>query len=368
MNYLFVVGTRPEVIKVAPVYKRFKETFDDVFLLATAQHREMMDMMLEVFDIEPDIDMDLMEEGQTLNSFSSKVLSRIDKVLDKMKPDVVFVQGDTTTAFMVALASFHKGIAVAHIEAGLRSHDLKDPFPEEMNRKLIDNLSEYLFAPTKTSFENLVREGISKSRIHLVGNTVVDALEIIRGKYDLSEVREGVLGNNFEYVLVTLHRRESWGEPMKRILKAIKRFMEETKIRIVFPVHRNPKVRRVVHDILGETQAVLLEPVDYVTFLSLIEGSKFILTDSGGVQEEAPSFGKFVVVARDRTERPELIDNGLGILAGKEEEGVYRGMIDALDRKIARSVNPFGDGRASERIRDLFKKGAFEPFMVQYII
>lgn len=362
MNYLFVVGTRPEVIKVAPVYKKFKETFNNVFLLTTAQHREMIDMMFKIFNIEPDIDMNLMEKEQTLNSFSAKVLSKIDQVLDEIKPDVVFVQGDTTTAFMVALASFHRGITVAHIEAGLRSHDLKDPFPEEMNRKLIDGLSEYLFAPTRTSFENLVKEGISEDRIYLVGNTVVDALEIIKGRYDLSEIRKKVLKTDFEYALVTLHRRESWGEPMKRILAAVKRFMENTKIKIVFPVHKNPKVRKIVYEFLDGTQAVLLEPVDYVKFLALIEGAKFILTDSGGVQEEAPSFGKFVVVARDKTERPDLIDNGLGILVGKKEENVYKGMIHAMNQKVIRTVNPFGDGKASDRILNLFKNGFFEPF------
>jgi len=364
LNYLFVVGTRPEVIKVAPVYKKFKETFKNVFLLATAQHREMMDMMLELFEIKPDVDMNLMEKDQTLNSFSSKVLSKIDQVLDAMKPDIVFVQGDTTTALMVALASFHRGISVAHIEAGLRSHDLRDPFPEEMNRKLIDDISEHLFAPTENSRKNLLKEGIDERRIHLVGNTVVDSLEMIKNRYDLSRVRENTLKGIDDYILVTLHRRESWGEPMKRILRAIKRFMRSTNLKIVFPVHKNPKVRKVAHDILNGTPAVLLEPVDYVTFLALLEGSRFVLTDSGGVQEEAPSFGKFVVVARDKTERPELIENGLGILVGKDEESVYRGMMDALNKRMDRCVNPFGDGKASKRILDFFKEGSFEPFII----
>ncbi len=344
-------GTRPEVIKIAPVYTELKDRGVDVKLVATAQHREMMDMMLRVFEMDPDVDMDLMTTGQTPNTVASKVLAEMEKVLREIQPDIVLVQGDTTSAMTSALAAFHMGIEVGHIEAGLRSGSLRDPFPEEMNRRVIDVLSDLAFAPTRKAKENLLSEGVEEKRIFVTGNTVVDALNSIRAKIDLGEIRPLDLEG---YILVTMHRRENWGERMRSALKGLRRFSEESGMRVVFPVHRNPRVREVVFEVLGDFElAHLMEPVNYVTFLSLLEGCSFVMTDSGGIQEEAPSFGKFVVVARETTERPELIESGWGILAGTDEDKIYEALKIATKFKPSGRKNPFGDGMASKRIADI---------------
>ncbi|ACJ75396.1 UDP-N-acetylglucosamine 2-epimerase [Thermosipho africanus TCF52B] len=349
MKLAIVCGTRPEVIKVAPVYLKAKEMGIDVKLIATAQHRQMMDVMLNVFSIKPDYDLDVMRENQTLNLISSRIFSRIDEIFEREKFEWLFVQGDTTTAMTSAIAAFNRGIKVGHIEAGLRSNNLKDPFPEEMNRRVIDQVSDLMFAPTKKAYENLKKEGYEDERIKITGNTVVDALYYVKNRFELEKIRKSLVDVK-EYVLVTLHRRENWGEKMKKILRGIKRFSVEKDIPIVFPVHLNPKVRKVVNQELGDFKnAKLLDPVGYVEFLSLLSGAKIVASDSGGIQEEAPSFGKFVVVCRNTTERPELIESGYGVLAGTEEESVYKSLIEGLDRKLAVD-NPFGDGKASEKI------------------
>ncbi|MBT1247673.1 MULTISPECIES: UDP-N-acetylglucosamine 2-epimerase (non-hydrolyzing) [unclassified Thermosipho (in: thermotogales)] len=349
MKLAIVFGTRPEVIKVATVYLKAKEMGIDVKMIATAQHREMMDMMLGVFGISPDYDMNIMKKNQSLNNISSAVFLKLDEIIQKERFDWLFVQGDTTTAMTSALCAFNRGVKVGHIEAGLRSGNLKDPFPEEMNRRVIDQVSDLMFAPTKMSYENLKKEGHEGKRIVITGNTVVDALFYIRDKFDLKGIRESIVKEE-DYILVTLHRRENWGEKMSNILKGIKRFSKETGKKIVFPVHLNPKVRKVVFEELESFEnALLIDPVNYVEFLSLLSGAAIVASDSGGVQEEAPSFGKFVVVCRNTTERPELIREGYGILAGTSEEGVYKALIKGIEEKLD-GKNPFGDGKASERI------------------
>lgn len=350
MKIGLVFGTRPEVIKMAPIYLRAKEMGINIVSIATAQHREMMDMMLKVFNMSPDYDMNIMTENQSLNSVAAKVLVKLEEITKIEKLDWVFVQGDTTTAMAGAISAFHNGIKVGHVEAGLRSGNLKDPFPEEMNRRVIDQVSDLLFAPTSISKKNLLNEGYEKDRILETGNTVVDALYYVQEKFDLDKLRKEYI-NEENYVLVTLHRRENWGEKMKNILEAIKKFSEEHNLSVVFPVHLNPKVRKIVKEVLGEyKKAILLEPVDYITFLSLLKGARIVASDSGGIQEEAPSFGKFVVVCRNTTERPELIESGYGILAGTEKSSVFKALVKGLEVKVDKSKNPFGDGKASERI------------------
>ncbi len=348
MRVAIAFGTRPEVIKIAPVYKEFKDKGLNPLMIATAQHREMMDTMLEVFGIKPDIDMNIMTHNQSLNAVASRILKNMDEILSQREIDILLVQGDTTSAMASALAAFHMGIRIAHIEAGLRSGNPRDPFPEEMNRMLIDRLADFTFAPTRRAKENLLKEGICEKKIFITGNTVVDAMKIIRERFNLSTIEYE------NYILVTMHRRENWGEKMRSVLAALKYFSKEHNLKIVFPVHKNPKVREVVYEALGNCEnAILIEPVDYIKFLSLLENCVFVVTDSGGVQEEAPSFGKFVVVVRETTERPELIENRWGILAGTSKEKVYQSLEKALKFSPKKLKNPFGDGRASQRIVDI---------------
>ncbi len=356
MKAAFVFGTRPEVIKIAPVYQYFQKMNESVVAIATAQHREMMDMMVRIFKITPDYDMNIMVHNQSLNYVLSKVVQQLEEILKKEKPDLVFVQGDTTTALAGALCAFHLSIPVAHIEAGLRTNNLYDPFPEEMNRRFIDVMAEYLFAPTEVAKENLIKENIDEKRIFVVGNTVVDALETIRRSLNLQDLRRKYVKQD-DYFLITLHRRENIGKRMRSILRGIKRFAEESGLRAVFPVHKNPRVREIVSQELEKNDRfILLDPVDYEHFLALLDGSKFVITDSGGIQEEAPSFGKFVVVARETTERPELIRHGWGILAGIEESSVYESLKLAQAKKFDANSNPFGDGKSSERIYKVIKE------------
>ncbi len=355
MRVAIAFGTRPEVIKIAPVYFELRNRRINTLMVATAQHREMMDMMLEVFKIKPDIDMNIMVHNQTLNYVASEVFKKMDKVLKDEKIDVLLVQGDTTTAMASAMAAFHNDIKVGHIEAGLRSKNIRDPFPEEMNRRVIDVFADYAFAPTRKAKDNLEREGVERERIFVTGNTVVDALQMISKK--LPEVEKG------DYILVTMHRRENIGEKMESVLKALKKFSKESGIKIIFPVHKNPRVREIVFKILGDCKnAKLTDPVNYMEFLKLLKSCRFVVTDSGGVQEEAPSFGKFAVGVRNTTERPELVESGWGVLAGTSTEGVRKALEKALNFSKSGKENPFGDGRASERIVDILVKGKTEEF------
>jgi len=310
----------------------------------------MVDMMKSVFNVDADYDMNIMMQNQTLNDVASRVIAEFQKYASDKNFDWVLVQGDTTTAMASAIAAFNMGIKVGHIEAGLRSGNLYDPFPEEMNRRVIDQLSELMFAPTQRARQTLLNEGFEDGRIIVTGNTVVDAQTYVLEHFDLSAIRKSIVDND-NYFLVTLHRRENIGERMRNVLRAMRKFSQETGLEIVFPVHKNPKVREIVAEELGNFKlARLIEPVDYVTSTALIQGSRFVATDSGGIQEEAPTFKKLVVVCRETTERPEVIDSHFGILAGTSESGVYDALKMTLEMGAPDLPNPFGDGNTSQRI------------------
>ncbi|QIV77657.1 non-hydrolyzing UDP-N-acetylglucosamine 2-epimerase [Fervidobacterium pennivorans] len=354
MRIGIVFGTRPEIIKVAPVYLKAKEMEKEEGIeadfICTGQHREMVDMMKGIFNVEADIDMNIMTANQTLNEVMYKVVRGFEELLKERHYDWIFVQGDTTTAMAAALAAFNRGVKIGHIEAGLRSGDLYDPFPEEMNRRVIDQVSEKMFAPTQRSKETLLREGFNEERIVVTGNTVIDAQVYVVSHFNLDDVRRKIIWHE-NYFLVTLHRRENIGQRMRNILRALRRFSDKEGIQIVFPVHKNPKVRELVYEELsGCENAHLIEPVNYVELTALLKDAKFVATDSGGIQEEAPTFGKFVVVCRETTERPELIESGFGLLAGTDEEKVFQALYKALEFRAGGLKNPFGDGHASERI------------------
>lgn len=364
---LTILGTRPEAIKLAPLVKELNERKEfDSRLCSSGQHLEMLEGALGVFDLEVDHDLDLMEESQSLSGLTSRALTGISEVLIEEKPDLVLVQGDTTTAFVGALAAFYHRIPVGHVEAGLRSGDKFNPFPEEINRRLADDLSDIYFAPTDESRKNLLQEGYRKEAVYVTGNTVVDALlrienAIERGKLkpdfpvDISAFEE----NHKKLVLVTAHRRESQDGGIARICQGLKRLTEEmADLEVVFPVHLNPKVREPVREILADARKVnLVEPVDYLTFIGLMRISDLIITDSGGIQEEAPSLGVPVLVAREKTERPEAIEAGTAALVGTDPDRIFEEARNLLtDREkyetIAGRVNPFGEGNAARKIAD----------------
>jgi UDP-N-acetylglucosamine 2-epimerase len=348
---LAVVGTRPEAIKMAPVILRLREEPDqfESLLCATAQHREMLDSVLNLFALEPDIDLDLMRPDQTLNDIAAGVFAGFDRVLSEVQPDWVLVQGDTTTVMAASLCCFHRKIRLGHVEAGLRTDNLRNPFPEEMNRRVTDLVSEVHFAPTRRSAAALKREGISAVRIHITGNTVVDALQWIAAHDTAPPPGE-------EIVLVTSHRRESFGAPMLRSFRAIANLARRfPKMRFVFPVHPNPNVRDAAKIFDGIPNVERVPPADYRQLVSWMRASKIILTDSGGIQEEAPAFGKPTLVLRETTERPEGIEAGVARLVGTDEELIFKEAVRLLTDSsayaaMARAANPYGDGRAAERI------------------
>lgn len=347
-----IYGTRPEIIKVAPVYLKAKELGINAELICTGQHREMVDMMKDIFCVDPEYDMNIMTHNQTLNEITYKVIVEFEKLLKIRQYEWILVQGDTTTAMAAAVAAFNSGIKVGHIEAGLRSGNLYDPFPEEMNRRVIDQVSSKLFAPTEYARTTLLRENFKADQISVTGNTVIDAQMYILNKFDLEGIRKKIIEHT-NYFVVTLHRRENTGERMINVLKALRRFAEVEKIELVFPVHKNPNVRKIVHSELSNCKyARLIEPVNYLEMTALIKDCKFVATDSGGLQEEAPTFKKFVVVCRQTTERPEVIYSGYGVLAGTEEEEVFKNLKKALTFTPGNTPNPFGDGNASKRILD----------------
>lgn len=358
---MLVFGTRPEAIKMAPVicelHKR-PEVFDPL-IIVTGQHRQMLDQVLKLFNIKPDIDLSIMTEGQTLNDVANRVLAGIEKVLQTEKPDIVLVQGDTTSAFATTMAAYHHRIPVGHIEAGLRTQDKYNPFPEEMNRHLISVLADLHFAPTEGAKQNLLKEGVLEDRIHVTGNTVIDAILSIRRE---DHVFDNKILNQIDYtrkkvILLTTHRRESFGKPMRNTLYAVKEIvMRHPEVEIVFPVHYNPNVRKAVeHTIGGSDRIHLIDPLDYESFVQLMNKSYLILTDSGGIQEEAPSLGKPVLVLRETTERPEGIEAGTARLVGTDPERIVAGVTElminpAVYHQMAMASNPYGDGCASERI------------------
>ncbi len=372
---LLVFGTRPEAIKMAPLVKEFQK-YPDKFetkVCVTGQHRQMLDQVLEVFDIKPDFDLNIMAPNQDLYDITSKVLLGTRDVLKEAKPDLVLVHGDTTTSMSATIAAFYQQIKIAHVEAGLRTYNLLSPWPEEMNRQLTDRLCEYCFAPTETSKQNLLEEKIDKEKIHITGNTVIDALHWVVNKINtnsdlqqklqnqISEVGYPEIVNsqlsNRKYILVTGHRRENFGEGFLNICKALKEIaVQHPDMDIVYPVHLNPNVQKPVFELLADVKNIhLISPLDYLPFVYLMQHSHLILTDSGGVQEEAPSLGKPVLVMRNTTERPEAVEAGTVRLVGTDVamivENVNRLLTDnTLYEKMAQAHNPYGDGRACERI------------------
>lgn len=357
---LSIFGTRPEAIKMAPVVKELEQRSDEIdsVVCVTAQHRGMLDQVLEAFKIKPDYDLDLMKQGQTLTHITAEVLKGIEQVIIKEKPDLVLVHGDTTTAMAAALAAFYQMVRVGHVEAGLRTFDKYSPFPEEMNRQIIDRIADYLFAPTETSKENLTNCLNKDQKIIVTGNTAIDALKTtVSEQYDNDVFRW--VGDS-RLILVTAHRRENLGEPMRRIFVAIRRIVDEYEdVKVVYPVHMNPKVQEVAKEVLGNNDKIrLIEPLDVLDFHNFMERAYFIMSDSGGVQEEAPSLGKPVLVLRDTTERPEGIEAGTLKLVGTETEDVYReAKVLLSDRdeyeRMSAAKNPYGDGFASKRIVDV---------------
>ena len=356
---LFVIGTRPEAIKLAPVVLHFREHAPEwqTHVCVTAQHRDLLDPVLAAFEITPDYDLNLMRPGQNLFQSTTRILEGLERVLNVDQPDMIFVQGDTTTTFCGALAGFYRGIEVAHVEAGLRTGDMRQPFPEEMNRVLTSRLAALHFAPTVQAAANLKKEGIS-SEISVTGNTGIDALlricsQLERGKLAASATRSP---NGRRMVLVTAHRRESFGEGFIRICGALSLLASRGDIDLVFPVHPNPNVRRPVEQLLASQPRIqLIDPLDYVSFVDLMRRAHFILTDSGGIQEEAPSLGKPVLVMREKTERPEAVTAGTARLVGTDVNRIVAEasiLLDDAGEYEQRSTihNPYGDGRASHRI------------------
>lgn len=364
MKALIVFGTRPELIKLAPVIlelKRRPKTFR-VRLLATAQHRGMLDQVMDVFGLQPDLDLDLMRPGQNLDELTARIVSRTGRIFQDEHPDLVIVQGDTTTAMASSLAAFHRGIPVAHVEAGLRTGDLRNPFPEEMNRKVIGALAAWHFAPTPGAARNLRAEGIAASRIAVTGNTVIDALLVI-DKAAAGRPLPIALKKNSRLVLVTAHRRESFGRPLDRVCSALIDIVRaHPDVEIVYPVHPNPNVQTAVKTRLsGRERIHLLRPLDYFSFLPLLKAADLILTDSGGIQEEAPFYHKPVLVLRKKTERPEGVAAGLARLTGTDRAVIVRETArilndPVLQARMSRGRNPYGDGRAARRIAAFLEK------------
>ncbi|KYH33620.1 non-hydrolyzing UDP-N-acetylglucosamine 2-epimerase [Neomoorella mulderi] len=362
LKVLTVFGTRPEAIKMAPVVKelnRYPEEFT-CQVAVTAQHREMLDQVLHLFQIQPDYDLDIMRPRQTLEEVTTRALNGLAGVLKTSRPDVVLVHGDTTTTFVAALAAFYQQISVGHVEAGLRTGDRYAPFPEEMNRRLAGALADIHFAPTATARDNLLREGIPAEHIYVTGNTVIDALKAtVRPGYCFSDPRLQELDfQKWRVILVTAHRRENWGEPMREIFTALRDLVKRYEDTVVvFPVHYNPRVRELAGEILGNRERIyLIEPLDYEPFVNLMARSYLVLTDSGGLQEEAPALGKPVLVLREVTERPEAVAAGTVRLVGTGYQEILAAAGELLeDREIylrmAHAVNPYGDGQASRRIR-----------------
>lgn len=350
-----VVGTRPEAIKMAPVILALKnEKWADVRVLATGQHRQILDQVLSFFGIKPDIDLNIMRPNQALTSLTGRLLLELDTVLLDEKPDVVLVQGDTTTVMTVAMASFYHRIPIGHIEAGLRTWDINNPFPEEANRVIAGKLANWHFAPTEGSRQNLLKEGVSDEQIVVTGNTVIDALLMSAAK----DIEVGIpLDDSKRLVLVTSHRRENFGEPFQNICRALRKLAESNpNVQFLYPVHPNPNIKEVAHQFLGSIDNfILCDPLDYAPFVAAMKRAYLILTDSGGVQEEAPALAKPVLVLREETERPEAVVEGVVRLVGQSYDQIVaetQGLLDddAAYSQMARGVSPYGDGKASELI------------------
>lgn len=358
IKVMTIFGTRPETIKMAPLVKELKARDNiETVVCVTAQHRQMLDQVLNAFNIIPDYDLDIMKQGQTLSDITTRVLKGLEKVIEEVKPDLVLVHGDTTTTFAGALAAFYHQIPIGHVEAGLRTYNKYSPYPEEINRQFVGIVSDLNFAPTEKSKQNLLNEGKKPESIYVTGNTAIDALKTTVREEFSDEITEWAQGSRL--LVLTAHRRENLGEPMRHMFKAIKRIIDKyDDIKMVYPVHLNPIVVETANEIFGDCERVkLVKPLEVVEFHNLLNKSYLILTDSGGIQEEAPSLGKPVIVLRDTTERPEGIEAGTLKLAGTEEETIYEILEELLNdnqayQKMSMASNPYGDGKASEKIVD----------------
>ena len=359
IKVLSIFGTRPEAIKMAPLVKELESRSEiESIVCVTAQHREMLDQVLETFKIRPDYDLNIMAVGQTLGDITTKALNGLEKVIKESKPDIVLIHGDTTTTFAGALAAFYNQVAIGHVEAGLRTNDKYSPYPEEMNRQMVDCMTDMYFAPTNLSKENLLKENIPEDKIYVTGNTVIDAMSTtISDTYTHQDLEW--LNKDDKMLLLTAHRRENLGEPMCHIFKAVKRIVDEfPNVKVIYPIHLNPKVREIANEIFQECpQVKLIEPLEVFDFHNFQNKAYLILTDSGGIQEEAPSLGKPVLVLRNTTERPEGIASGTLKLVGTDEDTIYEEtkklLIDKdAYEKMSKANNPYGDGFASKRIVD----------------
>ena len=353
---MLVFGTRPEAIKMCPLVNELKKRKNiETIVCVTGQHRQMLDQVLEAFSVVPDYDLSIMKDKQTLFDVTVNILERIKTVLEEVKPDVVLVHGDTSTTFVTALACFYLQIPVGHVEAGLRTYNIYSPYPEEFNRQAVSIISQYNFAPTELSKQNLLREGKAPKSIYVTGNTAIDALKTtVRADYTHPELD---WANGSRLIMITAHRRENLGEPMRHMFKAIRRVMDEhPDVKAIYPIHMNPVVREIANEYLGDDDRIhIIEPLDVLDFHNFLSRSYLILTDSGGIQEEAPSLGKPVLVMRDTTERPEGIAAGTLKLVGTEEETIYKEFSRLLSDKdeyeaMSKASNPYGDGHACERI------------------
>ncbi|MCR4956107.1 MAG: UDP-N-acetylglucosamine 2-epimerase (non-hydrolyzing) [Lachnospiraceae bacterium] len=354
-----VFGTRPEAIKMCPLIKELKTRKEvESIVCVTGQHKEMLYQVLKAFDVVPDYDLEIMKQRQTLFDITTEILVRMKELLETVKPDVVLVHGDTTTTFATALACFYLQIPVGHVEAGLRTYNIHSPYPEEFNRQAVGIVANYHFAPTKLAAEQLLREGKAKDSIFVTGNTAIDAIQTtVKADYT-HPILEKCKGKRL--ILITAHRRENLGEPLKHMFRAIRRVLEENPdVYAIYPIHLNPAVREVAKEVLGDCERIsLIEPLDVFDFHNFMSRSYLILTDSGGIQEEAPSLGKPVLVMRDTTERPEGIEAGTLLMVGTKEEGIYKSFTELLTDKeayerMAKASNPYGDGYASRRIADV---------------
>ena len=358
---LIVFGTRPEAIKMCPLVNELKSRESiKTFVCVTGQHRQMLDQVLEVFNVKPDYDLSIMKDKQTLFDITTNILNKIKSVLEEVEPDVVLVHGDTSTTFVTSLACFYLQIPVGHVEAGLRTYDIYSPYPEEFNRQAVSIIAKYNFAPTEMSKQNLINEGRNPNSIFVTGNTAIDALKTtVIENYSHSELQ---WAKGSRLIMITAHRRENLGEPMRHMFKAIKRVLDEhNDLKAIYPIHMNPIVREIANEIFKDDDRIhIIEPLEVIDFHNFLNQSYLILTDSGGIQEEAPSLGKPVLVMRDTTERPEGVAAGILKLVGTNEESIYNAFNQLLNdeseyKKMSNASNPYGDGFASKRIADILE-------------
>ena len=358
IKVMTIFGTRPEAIKMAPLVKELEKRKEiESIVCVTAQHREMLDQVLKVFNIKPDYDLNIMKQGQTLSEITSRVLLGLEEVIKEVKPNIILVHGDTTTTFAGTLAAFYNNVDIGHVEAGLRTWNRYSPFPEEMNRQMVDCMTDMYFAPTEVSKNNLLTQGINEEKIYITGNTAIDAMKYTVNDNYYNEIFDWV--GEDKLILLTTHRRENLGDPMRNIFNAVKRLVIEVpNIKVVYPIHLNPNIRKIADEVIGNNDKIkIIEPLEVFDFHNFINKSYLILTDSGGIQEEAPSLGKPVLVLRDTTERPEGISAGTLKLVGTDENNIYNETIKLLlDNneylKMSKANNPYGDGFASQKIVD----------------